>query len=110
MTIPSTGSRKIKVDDIEFRWTVRDRPTYSQGIAQSNLTVAIESLQSGGQTPHLTLPFVRCDNWLHQPGGVVAPSDVARWIPLAMSRGWAPHQPGPTFRLILTDMVQPRDD
>jgi len=91
------------VDGAEYRWTVRDRPTYSQAIAQSHLTVAVEAAQRGGQTLHLTLPSVRCDNWLAQPGYVVTPLDIARWIPLAVARGWVPTSSGPTFRLTLTE-------
>ncbi len=103
MTIPNTGSRRIKVGSDEFRWRVRDSPTYDQGLAVSNLTVAIESSPPKGQTLHLTLPALRCDNWLFHPGYVVTPADVARWIPLAIERGWEPAQPGPTFRLKLTE-------
>lgn len=103
MTIPSTGSRNIKIANAEFRWRVRDRATYLQGIAVSNLTVAIESSHPRGQTLHLILPTLRCDNWLFHPSYVVTPADVARWIPLAVERGWVPNQPGPTFRLMLTE-------
>lgn len=103
MTIPSAGSRKIRIGNDDFRWRVRDRATYDQGIAVSHLAVAIESSHSRGQTLHLTLPALRCDNWLFHPGYVVTPVDVGRWIPLAIQRGWLPNQPGPTFRLKLTE-------
>lgn len=103
MTIPSAGSRKIRIGSEEFRWRVRDHATYCQGIAVSNQTIAIETSPPRGQTLHLTLPALRCDNWLFHPGYVVTPADVARWIPLAIERGWKPNQPGPTFRLKLTE-------
>jgi hypothetical protein len=102
MTIPSAGSRKIRIGNDDFRWRVCDRATYCQGIAVSNLTVAIES-SPRGQTLHLTLPALRCDNRLFHPGYVVSPADVARWIPLAIDRGWEPNQSGPTFQLKLTE-------
>lgn len=103
MAIPRTGSRRITVDATEYRWTVRHRPTYSQAVADSHLTVAVEASQPHGQTLHLTLPVTRCDNWLAQPGYVVTPADIAHWIPFALSRGWTPSLPGPTFRLSLTE-------
>lgn len=56
----------MTVGAAKYRWTVRDRPTYAQAIAQSHLTVAVESAEVRGQTLHLTLPGVRCDNWLAQ--------------------------------------------
>jgi hypothetical protein len=106
MTISRTGSRAIIVDGVRYRWTVRDRPTYQQAIATSYLTVAIETEEAALQTLHLTLPVVRCDNWLAQPGYVVTPRDIARWIPLAIARGWQPKLPGSTFQieLLTTDL------
>ena len=106
MTIPRTRSRAIIVDGARYRWTVRDRPTYAQAIAHSYLTVAIEAEEKALQTLHLTLPVVRCDNWLAQPGYIVTPRDIARWIPLALARGWQPMLPGSTFEveLLKTDL------
>jgi hypothetical protein len=101
MAIPRTGSRTITVGAVDYRWTVRDRATYHQAIAQSHLTVAVESADGDGQTLHVTLPAFRCDNWLAQPGYIVTPGDLARWIPLALARGWTPARPGPTFKIVL---------
>ena len=103
MTIPSKGARRIVVDGTPFRWSVRSRPTYSQGLAQSGLTLAGEHAEGPGCTLHLRLPTVRTDNWLHHPGYVVQPSDVARWVQLAIRRGWDPVSRAPTFALSLEE-------
>jgi len=42
MSLPSKGSRKVTVRDLEYRWHVRKKPTYGQAINQALWRVAIE--------------------------------------------------------------------
>lgn len=103
MTLPQKYSRKICIDGIDYRWVVRDRSTYMQAVCMSSLRVSVERVDAPYCTLSLVLPAVRADNWLLFPGYIVKPNDLSRWIPKALSAGWAPHRPGPAFELSLGD-------
>jgi hypothetical protein len=103
MTIQQKGSRRIQIDGVQYRWAIRDRPTYMQAIGQSNLSVAVEQVDAPHCILRLVLPAVRRDNWLLQVGYVVLPSDLSRWIPKALRAGWHPHQRGAGFEFRLSD-------
>jgi hypothetical protein len=103
MSLTRSGSRKIVVEDVVYRWTVRPRPTYSQGLAQSGISVAVELWENAGQLLHIELPMARPDNWMTEPGYVVTPADLARWVPMALARGWCPQRPGATFNIAIKE-------
>jgi len=103
MTIRQKHSRKICVDGLYYRWVVRDRSTYLQAIAISNLSVAVEKMDAPDCVLRIVLPAARQDNWLLVPGYVVKPSDLSRWIPKALASGWVPGRKGPGFELRLMD-------
>ena len=48
VTIPRKGSRPLTVDGVPYRWSVRSRPTCSQGIGQSPLSFAVVSDDAPG--------------------------------------------------------------
>ena len=99
MTNPRKGSRPLVVDGTPYRWSVRARPTHSQGICQSPLTFAVVNDQSPGSTLVVTLDAMRPDNWLQQPGASVTPKLVERAIRKALSEGWRAEQCGGAFAL-----------
>jgi hypothetical protein len=51
MTLVRKGSRRIVVDGTVYRWRLRGRPTYNQGLAWSPCTFAVEY----ADTPRVTL-------------------------------------------------------
>jgi len=99
MTIARKGSRPIKVDGVTYRWSVRPRPTYSQGLAQSPLTFAVVSDESPGSTLVVTLDVARPDNWVLGRSTSVTPATVEGAIRQALLDGWCPEQIGSAFPL-----------
>ena len=73
MTISVKGSRRITVDGVPYRWSVRARPTYTQAICQGPLTFAVVNEHAPGSTLVVTLDAMRPDNWLDGPSAVVTP-------------------------------------
>lgn len=49
MALVRKGSRWIVVDSTAYRWRLRGRPTYFQGLAWSPCTVAVEHADSPGR-------------------------------------------------------------
>ena len=101
MSIPKKGSRQIVVDDIEFRWRVRSRPTYDQAITSSPLVLAVEQAGSRGSVLVVELPQAHPSNWMHKPSPGVTPQIVTRYIRDALTAGWKPSVRGAQFRLDL---------
>ena len=99
MTIPRKGSRLITVEGVAYRWSVRPRPTYSQGLGESPMTFAVVDDESPGSTLVVSLDTARPDNWLHQPAGAVTPAIVEHAIRMAIAAGWRARQDGAPFSL-----------
>lgn len=102
MAIPRKGSRPITVDGVAYRWMVRHKPSYSQGIIESSLTVAVEHDDVSGSVLALRLPQAHPSNWMGAPAVAVRPAHVALGIRTALGQGWKPERPGHPFRLNLT--------
>src|SRR5690242_2146820 len=64
VAIPKKGSRLITVDGTVFRWRVRHKPTYCQGMAWAPLSFAAERAEEPGAVLVVSLPRARPDNWL----------------------------------------------
>ncbi|SDT81001.1 hypothetical protein SAMN05216371_6509 [Streptomyces sp. TLI_053] len=103
MTLPRKGARTVTVDRVVYRWTVRRRPTYGQGLGQSPLTVAVEQAGAPGSVLVVRLPGAHPGNWLGLPAAVATPASVALAVHEAREQGWRPGSPGGPFRL---DLVQ----
>ena len=58
MALVKKGSRLITVDGVGYRWRVRGRPTYSQGIGQTGLTFAVERVDLKGSVLVVTMPVL----------------------------------------------------
>jgi hypothetical protein len=101
MAIATKGSRRITIDEVQYRWSVRRKPTYSQGLCQSELTFSVMNETQPGTTLIVVLEGARPDNWLNQPGVSVTPSTVERAIRSALTRGWRSSEKGSPYVLQL---------
>ena len=97
MTILRKGSRKIIVDSVDYRWRVRRRPTYSQSVADANLTVAIDLADSPKCTLVIDVNRPHPSAWLGSTTIGVTPSEVASLIRKALADGWQPTVSGSPF-------------
>ncbi|GAA1008809.1 hypothetical protein Aple_080960 [Acrocarpospora pleiomorpha] len=102
MTLPKKGSRLITVGGTSYRWRVRHKPTYDQGLGWSPMTFGVQLAKDPSSVLMVTLPHHRLDNWLYLEGASVRPALVARCITVALSEGWAPERPGSAHRLKVT--------
>lgn len=93
------GSRLLNVDGIQYRWRVRNRPSYSQAILKSPLVLAVERADPPGAKLVVELFQAHPGNWLMAPVVAVLPSDVESHIRSALAAGWHPDVPGKSFLL-----------
>lgn len=103
MALVKKGSRHITVDGTRYRWRLRGRPTYSQSLAWSPLTYAVELADSPGRTLVVTTSQPHPSNWLIASATAVVPSAVADAIRTARAAGWVPDRPGSPFHLDQSD-------
>ncbi|SOD67554.1 hypothetical protein SAMN06297387_1324 [Streptomyces zhaozhouensis] len=99
MALPRKGSRRVVVNGTAFRWRVRRRPTYVQGMAWTPCTFAAEHAGTPGTTLVVTTDQPHPSNWLGRAARPVLPRDVAQAIEHALHHGWTPTTPGPPFHL-----------
>jgi hypothetical protein len=99
MALNRKGSRRIVVDGSAYRWRLRRKPTYSQGLCWSPCTYAVEHAGRPGTVLVVTTDQPRADNWVGGQGNPVRPADVARAVRVALVRGWTPELPGSPFHL-----------
>ena len=98
MTIPRKGSRRIEVDGVAYRWTIRPKPSYLQALSEAGgLTVAVELADGPGTVLVASFQRSRPDNWLNAPSAAVTPKHVAEVIREALAAGWVPHSTGGAF-------------
>lgn len=101
MAIANKGSRRIVVDGLAYRWSVRSRPTYDQGLG-APLSFAVQSADAEqGQVLHVTLDAARPDAWLPAATVEVGPALVGEAIRRGLAAGWTPAAPGSAFALRL---------
>ncbi|MCX4704437.1 hypothetical protein [Streptomyces sp. NBC_01373] len=99
MALVRKGSRRIVVDGTVYRWRLRGRPTYFQGLTWSPCTFAVEHADTRGQTLVVTTHQPHPSNWIGRVAETVLPSAVAAAVRLALREGWAPKAPGSAFHL-----------
>lgn len=99
MALVKKGSRRICVDSIAYRWRVRGRPTYSQGLVWSPLTYAVEHFEHPGTTLILATDQPHPSSWFAASAEPILPSAVAAAIREARALGWVPESPGSPFHL-----------
>jgi hypothetical protein len=100
MTLAVKGSRRITVDGVTYRWSVRRRPTYCQANGWSPLTFAVGHAEQPGPVLVVSMPCAHPGNWIGLPSQPVLPGTVASCIRQAVAAGWRPGQPGPAFKLL----------
>lgn len=101
MALNKKGSRRITVDGIEYRWRVRRKPSYMQGLCWTPMTYAVETANSGqpGTVLTVTTGQAHPGNWLGVQAEPIRPAHVAASIREARIQGWDPTQAGSPFQL-----------
>ncbi|MFF9607910.1 hypothetical protein ACF1GY_37675 [Streptomyces sp. NPDC014684] len=99
MALVRKGSRRIVVDGTAYRWRLRGRPTYVQGLAGSPCTFAVEHADTPGTTLVITTDQPHPSNWIGHEAEPVLPSRVAAVVQIALREGWTPTAPGSAFHL-----------
>lgn len=99
MALTRRGLRHIQVAGISYGWSIRRKPTYSQGNGWGGLAVAIARDDCQGQILHVELHKARLDAWLGSHAPPVTPRLVAGWIVQALALGWQPCTPGNAFEM-----------
>ncbi|GAA2369820.1 hypothetical protein [Streptomyces carpaticus] len=99
MALARRGSRRIVVGGTTFRWRLRRKPTYSQGLVWTPCTFAVEAAESPGTTLVVTTCHPHGSNWMGRAAEPILPSAVAAAITEALKAGWNPTAPGPPFHL-----------
>jgi hypothetical protein len=94
MAILRKGSRKIEVAGHELIWRIRHKPSYSQAIASSPMTIAVALASGRGSKLILNLDVTRPDAWMSPSAVSVTPADVARFVSDALADGWQPAADG----------------
>ncbi|SHI49040.1 hypothetical protein SAMN02745181_0242 [Rubritalea squalenifaciens DSM 18772] len=99
MALPQKGSRKIVVDGIAYRWTIRKKPSYDQALCASSLTAAAELYVDPASTLSIEFKGFRADNWMQEEGLAIGPKEIAQAIRQALQAGWQAEEHGPTFSI-----------
>lgn len=99
MALVRRGSRRIVVDGTVYRWRLRGRPTYFQGLAWSPCTFAVEHADTPGTTLVVTTDQPHPSNWIGREAEPVRPCGVAAAVRLALREGWTPTALGFAFHL-----------
>ncbi|PWI11440.1 hypothetical protein DIZ27_05185 [Streptomyces sp. NWU339] len=99
MALVRKGSRRIVVDGTAYRWRLRGRPTYFQGMAWSPCTFAVERADAPGAVLVVTTNQPHTSNWIGREAEPVLPSGVAAAIRLALREGWTPTTSGSAFHI-----------
>ncbi|MFF8531981.1 hypothetical protein ACN6K9_002895 [Streptomyces sp. SAS_267] len=99
MALVRKGSRRIVVDGTVYRWRLRGRPTYPQGLVWSPCTFAVEHADTPGTTLVVTTDQPHPGNWIGREAEPVLPSTVGAAVRTALREGWTPTGPGSAFHL-----------
>jgi hypothetical protein len=109
MAISKTGSRKIVVDGVSYRWNVRPKPTINIQDLGGPLTFAAERMGTKGSILVVALPQDRLIIYRgesYERGQTPAtPRQVADAIRKAIRAGWNPAKRGKPFQM---DMLHDR--
>jgi hypothetical protein len=98
MATRKTGSRRLVVDGVTYRWRIRKRATYSQAdYGHGTLHVAVELAEQPAAVLVLYTDRPHPADWGTTQVVPVRPSDVAGWVREALAARWVPSQPGPQF-------------
>lgn len=101
MALNKKGSRRITVDGAAYRWRIRRKPSYMQGLCWTPLAYAVELADDDrpGRTLVVTTGQPHSSNWLGVEAEPVRPDHVAASIKEALAQGWEPAGSGSPFLL-----------
>lgn len=99
MALVRKGSRLITVGGTVYRWRVRPKPTYDQGLADEPLRFAVELAEPPGATLVVRTAHPHPSNWMGRPAVALRPADVETAIRAGLDAGWQPAASGPVFHL-----------
>ncbi|GGT07878.1 hypothetical protein GCM10010222_57310 [Streptomyces tanashiensis] len=101
MTLNKRGSRRITVDGVGYRWRVRRKPSYMQGLCWTPLIYAVElaNADRAGAILVVTTGQPHPSNWLGVGAESVRPAHVAASVREARAQGWEPVASGSPFLL-----------
>lgn len=103
MTLVRKGSRRITVDGTDYRWRIRGRPTYAQGLCEFPMNFAVELAEAPGQTLVVATQHPHPSSWLSTaPPVPVTPAVVSTAIRSALAQGWTPDSRGSAFHMKLS--------
>ena len=109
MALPRKHSRVIDVGGVRYRWLVRSRPTYWQGIGDS-MTCGVSLAEKPASILLVDFSSARPDNWVERSSGVVTPRVMRDVIETALAQGWDPRERGRfELRYSISSEAQPRD-
>jgi hypothetical protein len=95
MATRKTGSRRLLVDGIAYRYRIRHRATFAQTDYSGTLHLTVELAEQPGSVVVLDTDRPHPADCIPRPVIPVRPSDVAGWIRQALQAGWNPENPGP---------------
>ncbi|EDN66720.1 hypothetical protein BGP_0480 [Beggiatoa sp. PS] len=99
MAMPKKGARIITVNGTKFRWRIRRKPTYNQGLANGPMTFSVELAHDSKSVLLVETPHAHSNNFMNEPVVSILPSYVANCIKLALKTGWTPTVQGKLFIL-----------
>ncbi|MFJ4969432.1 hypothetical protein [Streptomyces sp. NPDC088755] len=82
MALNKKGSRRTTVDGIEYRWRIRGKPSYMQGLCWTPMTYAVETASGSqpGTTLIVTSGQAHPSNWVGVETEPIRPAHVAASI------------------------------
>jgi hypothetical protein len=93
-----TGSRRLVVDGVVYRWRIRKRATNLQAdYGWGMLDVAVELAEQPGAVLVLFTDRPHPSDWNTRQVVPIRPANMAGWVREALAAGWVPSQPGPQF-------------
>ena len=99
MSLPKKGLRSIKVKDVEYQWTIRKKPTYSQGVLDGRMSLVVQlACQDKRTVLVVNLGVSRPDNWIEPHQTMITPAIVRNIIISAINDGWNPNGTGGIFK------------
>jgi len=100
MAMPKKGSRKLTVEGESYRWIVTIEKVFRNAdYGPKKINVAIESVAaSGAKLLIVAERHSQPGDWGTIEVEPVTPSDVSRWISMAIQKGWNPRVDGHTLR------------
>jgi len=97
MTIPKKGSRKITVEEVNYRWAITRKPPRSQDLDNANVSAAVELAENPRSVLSISFSGVGYDKWIGIAPKPVTPKHIETCIKRALNEGWQPNKNGSAF-------------